>query len=84
MAPHYPVTILRSDGQTEVITKTGAKELNRPTATQLDGTPDPEGNVDCYRRLDDNEPRAVDWRRKIGGMLMQVLGRDAHAGMSRV
>jgi hypothetical protein len=81
MAPHFPVTICRSDGQTEVITKTGIQELNRPTAAQLNGAPDAEGNVDCYKKLDYDEPKAVDWRRKLGGMLMHLLGGKAHSGM---
>lgn len=80
MAPYYPLTIERSDGQLEVITKMGLVELNQPTATQLDDTPDNEGMVDCYKRLDPDEPKAIDWRRKIGGMLMHLLGGKAHAG----
>ncbi|RAL59635.1 hypothetical protein DID88_006494 [Monilinia fructigena] len=55
MTPLYPVIICRSDGQLETITKTGEDE---------------DGNVDCYKKLEDDEPKAVDWRRKIGGMLM--------------
>jgi hypothetical protein len=81
MAPYFPVTVCRSDGLLEVTTKFGTKEHNRPTPTQLDETPDPDGMVDCYRKLDDNEPKAVDWRRKLGGMLMHLLGGKAHIGM---
>ncbi|KAM3069393.1 hypothetical protein ACMFMG_005499 [Clarireedia jacksonii] len=79
MAPFYPVTICRSDGQLEVITKTGVKELNRPTAAQLNDSPDAEGTIDCYKKLEHDEPKAVDWRRKIGGMLMHYLGGREHA-----
>ena len=43
-------------------------------------TPDKDGMVDCYKKLDPNEPKAIDWRRKIGGMLMHLLGGKAHAG----
>ena len=82
MAPYYPLTIGRSDGQLEAVTKMGIKELNQPIAAQLDDTPDKDGMVDCYKKLDYNEPKAIDWRRKIGGMLMHVLGGKAHAGNS--
>lgn len=82
MAPYYPLTIERSDGQLEVITKMGVRELNQPTAAQLNDTPDKDGMVDCYKKLDPGEPKAIDWRRKIGGMLMHLLGGKAHAGIS--
>lgn len=58
----------------------GVKELNQPTPAQLDDTPDKDGMVDCYKKLDPDEPKAIDWRRKIGGMLMHLLGGKAHAG----
>lgn len=80
MPNYYPLTILRSDGQLEVITKMGAREVNQPTAAQLNDTPDKDGMVDCYKKLDHDEPKAIDWRRKIGGMLMHHLGGKAHAG----
>ena len=84
MAPFYPVTICRSDGQLEVITKTGVKDLHRPTAAQLNDTPDADGTIDCYKKLEPDEPKAVDWRRKIGGMLMHYLGGREHAGTKRI
>lgn len=80
MAPFYPVTICRSDGQLETITKTGVKESNQPTPAQLNDKEDAEGNVDCYIELEYDEPKAIDWRRKIGGMLMHYLGGKDHAG----
>ncbi|RFU30175.1 hypothetical protein B7463_g6170, partial [Scytalidium lignicola] len=86
MAPaYYPVTVCRSDGQFEVTLKNGAsKELNRPTAEQLDKTPDAEGYVDFYEPLGLEDTKAKDWRRKIGGMLMHVLGGKEHAGRSYI
>lgn len=78
MASYYPVTVSRSDGLLEVETKNGP-ELNQPTPAQLNDKPDAKGNVDYYRRLSDNDAKAVDWRRKIGGMLMNILGGRQHA-----
>lgn len=80
MAPYYPVTVCRSDGQVEIITTSGIREHNRPTQEQLSDTPDANGNVDCYKRLDEDDPKAIDWRRKLGGMLMHHLGGKAHSG----
>lgn len=80
MAPYYPVTVCRSDGLLEVITKSGIRELNQPTPDQLSDKPDANGNVDCYKRLDVDDPKAVDWRRKLGGMMMHLLGGKAHSG----
>ncbi|QSZ34388.1 hypothetical protein DSL72_005980 [Monilinia vaccinii-corymbosi] len=79
MASFHPVIICRSDGQLETTAKTGAKELNQPTPAQLDDKEDAEGNVDCYKKLEDDEPKAIDWRRKIGGMLMHYLGGKEHS-----
>lgn len=70
---------LRSDGVAEVVTRTGAKEQNRPTAAQQSDTPDANGVVDCYKRLEDNDPRVTEWKRKLGGMYMIVLGQAEHA-----
>jgi hypothetical protein len=83
MAPYYPVHILRSDGLTEVTTKAGVIELNQPTAAQLSDTPDANGNVDCYKRLEPDNPKAVDWNRKLGGMLMHLLGGKDHSGTNK-
>lgn len=32
--------------------------------------------VDCYKKLDDKDLKAVEWRRKLGGMLMSILTKD--------
>lgn len=80
MAPYFPVAVSRSDGVLEATTKTGSKELNQPTADQLKEEA-VQGKVDCYRRLDHDEPKAVDWRRKVGGMLMHHLGGRDHSGI---
>lgn len=46
----------------------------------MNDTPDANGNVDCYKKLEVDEAKHVDWRRKLGGMLMHLLGGKAHAG----
>lgn len=79
----YPLIVCRSDGQLEHITRTGVKELNQPTAAQQNDTPDANGNVDCYRRLEDGSEKALDWRRKLGGMFKEALMLDSkeHSSM---
>ncbi|KAG9247698.1 transcription-silencing protein Clr2-domain-containing protein [Calycina marina] len=77
MAFYVPITVARSDGQLEVVLK-GIKELNQPTRAQFDDTPDSTGMVDCYRRLAFDDPKSVDWRRKIGGMLKNYFGLDSN------
>ena len=81
MVSYYPVTICRSDGVLETFTKTGLKELNRPTPSQLDDTPDPDGVIDCYKKLENDHPKSLEWRRKLGGMIMHHLGGSAHSGI---
>ena len=80
MANYYPLTVCRSDGQFEVSTRSGVKEVNEPTAAQKNSTPDANGNVDCYKKLEIDEPKHEDWRRKLGGMMMHLLGGKEHAG----
>lgn len=83
MAPFYPVYIARSDGKLEITSKSGKKELNQPTAQQLDSTPDARGVSDFYKKLEDGDPKEVDWRRKLGGMLIRELGGKEHHGLKR-
>jgi len=67
----------------EVTSRNGIRETNQPTAAQLNDAADSDGVVDCYRRLADDDTKAVDWRRKLGGMLMHLLGGKEHAGMPK-
>lgn len=83
MAPFYPLYISRSDGKLEITSKSRKKELNQPTAEQLDSTPDSKGVSDFYIKLEDGNAKEVDWRRKLGGMLIRELGRKEHEGMMR-
>lgn len=81
MAPYYPLTVARSDGEPTVPTKQGVKEPNQPTEEQMSDKPDVAGNVDCYKKLGIEDAKHIDWRRKLGGMMMHLLGGKAHAGM---
>lgn len=80
MAPYFPLYISRSDGKSEILTKARKKESNLPTNDQLDSTPDAKGNVDYFKELEAGDAKEVDWRRKLGGMLIQEVGDQAHPG----
>jgi hypothetical protein len=81
MVAYESISIVRTDGQFKIITKSGDVEMNQPTQDQLDDTPDAHGMISKYRPLDSGETKALDWRRKLGGMLVQLLGGQEHAGM---
>ncbi|KAF2204407.1 hypothetical protein GQ43DRAFT_409629 [Delitschia confertaspora ATCC 74209] len=68
-----PVFLARSDGKSEVIAK-GSKQKNAPSKEQLDRTPNAKGVADYYRELDETEPKNLDWRKKLGGMLVREVG----------
>lgn len=80
MVPFILVYIGRSDGQTQLVSKSRKKELNRPTEQQLDSTPDNNGAVDYYRLLAKDSPKEADWRRKLGGMLMREIEGKENKG----
>lgn len=82
MAPYYPLYIRRSDGKTEVRASKAGKELNEPTAQQLDSKANAKGVADFYRLCQFGETKEVDWRRKLAGMLMREIGDKESKGMS--
>ncbi|KAI9795561.1 MAG: hypothetical protein M1833_006961 [Piccolia ochrophora] len=75
MAPFVPVYVARSDGKLQL--KEGR---NEPTGDQLKSTPDAKGVSDFYKKLEDGDAKEIDWRRKLGGMLMRQLGGKEYAG----
>lgn len=82
MAPYLPLYVTRSDGKLEVLTKSRKKELNAPSDDQLNNKPDAKGNVDYFKEVEVGDAKEVDWRRKLGGMLIREIGGQGNAGMS--
>ncbi|KAL8931238.1 MAG: hypothetical protein Q9211_007118, partial [Gyalolechia sp. 1 TL-2023] len=78
MAPYFPLYVLRSDGKSEILTKARKKESNLPTDDQLDSRSDARGGVDYFKELESGDAKEVDWRRKLGGMLIHEIGGQAH------
>ncbi|MCJ1283250.1 hypothetical protein MMC26_002578 [Xylographa opegraphella] len=71
-----------SDGKLEVSVKksekgnTGRKrEANGPTQAQLQKVKDSKGLYTFYQKLKVSHPKHIEWRRKLGGMLMREFGK---------
>jgi hypothetical protein len=79
MTKFFPLYISRSDGRTEIQTRNG-KQQNAPSKEQLDRTPDEKDMQDYYRKLDPQETKHMDWRRKLAGMLMREIGGPQNQG----
>lgn len=73
MTKFYPLYVRRSDGKREIAAKGKRTEINQPTDEQLDQKPDANGVSDFYREVGMEEPKHLDWRRKLGGMLAREL-----------
>ncbi|KZF23153.1 hypothetical protein L228DRAFT_245884 [Xylona heveae TC161] len=84
MAPFVPIYLARSDGKLEIGTKASGTELNQPTHEQLDRTPDAKGVSDFYVQLVEGDSKEIDWRRKLGGLLMRELKNDNASGKSYI
>jgi len=81
MTLFQPLYVRRSDGKLEVSNKRQV-EKNQPLPKQLDRTPDAKGVCDYYREISENDPKHLDWRRKLAGMLMRELGGVGYQGTS--
>ena len=80
MPAYFPVYVCRSDGRLDL--KDGR---NEPLPNQLDPKPNSLGLSDFYRFSPPGDPKELEWRRKLGGMLMRELqgsngnGEHSHA-----
>ncbi|KAG4437177.1 hypothetical protein IFR05_007333 [Cadophora sp. M221] len=90
----YQCWTTRSDGCKETFTgRDGARELNEPSLAQMDDTPKPPKNskeaapkfliMDYYKKLDPKDAKAVEWRRKLGGMMMNIMVPEENKAMKR-
>ncbi|ELR03770.1 hypothetical protein VC83_05609 [Pseudogymnoascus destructans] len=77
MARFTTVSVARSDGRSEYL-QNGSLVPNEPP--RKDETPGPDGSIDFYLKLQENDPTALDWKRKLGGMLVRDIGGPAQAG----
>ncbi|CZT46668.1 uncharacterized protein RSE6_07128 [Rhynchosporium secalis] len=90
----YQCWTTRSDGCRETFTgRDGAREPNEPSLAQMNDTPKPPRNektatskfliMDHYKKLDPKDAKAVEWRRKIGGMMMNIMVPDDNKSLKR-
>jgi hypothetical protein len=69
----WPIFCSKSDGQ-EVVNQKGKILRNGPSQEQLDRTPNEHGICDFYRLIEKDDPKHMDWRKKLGGMLLREIG----------
>ncbi|KAL2070323.1 hypothetical protein VTL71DRAFT_13349 [Oculimacula yallundae] len=90
----YHCWTTRSDGCKETFTgRDGARELNEPSLAQMDDTPKAPKNskeaapkfliMDYYKKLDPKDAKAVEWRRKLGGMMMNIMVPEENKALKR-
>lgn len=75
----YPIFASKSDGH-DIVNQKGSVVRNGPTQEQLDRSPNAQGQCDYYRLIEKDDPKHVDWRKKLGGMLLREIGGKQHEG----
>ncbi|KAF2829501.1 hypothetical protein CC86DRAFT_368503 [Ophiobolus disseminans] len=73
----WPIFAVKSDGH-DVVNQKGRVVRNGPTQEQLDRTPNDQGQCDFYRLIEKDDPKHMDWRKKLGGMLLREIGGKQH------
>lgn len=69
-----PLFVARSDGVLQTKNpKTGKMESNGPSEDQMENSKDSSGNPDTYREVGIGDPKNLEWRRKLGGLLVTEL-----------
>ncbi|KAF1841231.1 uncharacterized protein K460DRAFT_348061 [Cucurbitaria berberidis CBS 394.84] len=73
----WPLFGGKSDGQ-DVVNLKGRVLRNGPSQEQLDDKPNDQGQCDYYRLIKKDDPKHLDWRKKLGGMLLREIGGKQH------
>lgn len=72
-----PIEVYRSDARLVIRTKKRSGETvavrNEPLPAQLDPTPNARGEQDYYRLLNNDDPKAKEWRYKLGNKLAESI-----------
>lgn len=79
MVKYIQITCVRSDGLREVH-RGDVREANEPTTAQQQRTADKNNQVVCYQRIHPDDEKSLQWRRKLGGMLINLLGTPDQKG----
>jgi hypothetical protein len=75
----YPIFTTKSDGQ-HVVNVKNRPLRNGPSEEQLDEKPNAHGQRDYYREIPKDDAKHIDWRKKLGGMLLRELGEKPYEG----
>jgi hypothetical protein len=76
----WPIFAVKSDGH-EVVNQKGRVVRNGPTTEQLNKKPNDQGQCDFYREIQKDDPKHIDWRKKLGGMLLREIGGKQYEGI---
>jgi hypothetical protein len=79
LTPFYPIFAAKSDGH-DIVNQKGLVVRNGPTQEQLDRSPNDQGQCDYYRLIERDDPKHIDWRKKLGGMLLREIGGKQYEG----
>ncbi|KAL6702561.1 hypothetical protein ACN47E_001344 [Coniothyrium glycines] len=77
MTQFWPIFASRSDG-VQMVNQKNKPLRNGPTEEQLNKKPNDQGQADYYRLIERDDPKHVDWRKKLGGMLLREVGGKQH------
>ena len=64
------IAVVHSDGKRVVKKSKHKKVNNRPTRAQLKKVVDSDGNYNYYQELRHSSSKNMEWRKKLGGMLV--------------
>lgn len=79
MPSYYPLIVCRSDGIRAIRHRDGSTENNEPTKDQQKDEIKRDKEQlykDYFRRVERDSDKDIDWRRKLGGMVMHTTSRD--------
>lgn len=79
MTSFWPIFASKSDGQS-IVNQKNKPVRNGPTEEQLDKKPNDQGQCDFYRLIAKDDPKHIDWRKKLGGMLLREIGGKQYEG----
>ena len=76
--------IERSDGKRVVKDSKSKSVDNGPAAAQLQKVVDSEGNYNYYQELTIGSSKNIDWRKKLGSLLVEQVGKEREEARGQV
>jgi hypothetical protein len=69
----------KSDGL-DIVNIKNRPVRNGPSEEQLNDKPNAQGQKDYYREILKDDAKHIDWRKKLGGMLLREMGGKPYEG----